>query len=131
MRSIQFRGKRLGNGEWVYGNLVEKAFDGTSKTVDIGIQKSGYYPIEVDPATVGQFTGLRDKNGKEIYEGDICSLVDFDHNKRIEEIVYIAGSFCLGRCISLRQTQTDNYKYVGDSIEVIGNIHENPELITA
>jgi len=66
MRQIKFRGKRLNNGEWVEGWLVEMF--GAPHILDKN-NPTDAYPI--DPATVGQFTGLLDKNGSEIYEGDI------------------------------------------------------------
>lgn len=64
MREIKFRGKRLDNGKWVYGYLADENYINDINTFDLS-------SIEVDSDTVGQYTGLNDANGKEIYEGDI------------------------------------------------------------
>lgn len=53
MREIKFRGKRINNGEWIKGDLVHNAFNGTSGIIAVGIQKNMCYPVEVDPKTVG------------------------------------------------------------------------------
>lgn len=70
MRTIKFRGKRIDNGEWVYGDLVHDAFDGYDKTIPVGIQKPKCYAVEVHPETVGFISPYTDKNGTKCYEGD-------------------------------------------------------------
>lgn len=67
-REIKFRGKQIDNGEWVYGYLADEDYINDINSIDLS-------SIEVDRDTIGQFTGLLDKNGKEIYEGDIVERI--------------------------------------------------------
>lgn len=123
MREIKFRGKVLDEpNEWVYGYLdyentiyQDKETENT-KCCGIGIFK-------IDNETVGQYTGLKDKNRKEIYEGDIVQAIYYG-KKVIGSINYWLGCFILeNSCVS------DNQLFVFDHVEVIGNIYDNPELI--
>ena len=121
MRTIKFRGKRIDNGEWIYGSYVPHYnFFGIIK--DEMVDENGNL-FEVAPSTVGQYTGLKDKNGKEIYEDDIL----LDESGAYAVVYYSMGSFCVdfGEGFDLQ--------YFTDSIHeicyVAGNIHDNPELL--
>ena len=121
MREIKFRGKRLDNGEWLYGSLV--ILNGRYFIFDDANRH------EVDPTTVGEFTGLKDKNGKEIYEGDVMEIPETDFNAEIigrvlfeEDAYYIIplrGGHLWGLHWSLRKHDA----------KIIGNIHDNLELL--
>ena len=87
MREIKFRGKRIDNGEWVYGNYIKVTPYEDNGGHRICSQDS-WDMFEVDPETVGQFTDLKDKNGKEIYEGDIL-----DHLAYADVVVFKKGMF--------------------------------------
>lgn len=125
MREIKFRGKRLDNGEWLYGSLLVSHFKDDKKERYFITQFSGNYTFEheVDPATVGQYTGLKDKNGREIYEEDIF----FDESGVYAVVCYSMGTFCVdfGEGFDL-QYFTDGIHEICD---VVGNIHDNPELL--
>lgn len=126
-RIIKFRGKRLDNGEWVYGYFY------TIQEIEHYILQPcalGVLHTEVIPKTVGQFTGLLDKNGKEIYEGDILHTITFGFNP--EEftaiILYRNCRFQLSNGRNLFYFGQSDLTRMDDTI-VIGNIHDNPDLI--
>ena len=117
MRTIKFRGIRSGDGEWIYGYY---------RCINWEIDKPTYQIINgnsfftVIPESVGQFTGLQDSKGKDIYEGDICKTLTNRLPQVIDMIVFIDGCFVLNGGIPIN---------VNKLIEIIGNIHENPELL--
>ena len=130
MREILFRGKRIDNGEWVFGNFIEDKWgDDNGNTVYAILQDRGapdiaelWTPVRVISETVGEYTGLTDKNGKRIFEGDILSgggdayKVIFDEGVfQIENSHYITGVY-----VAIHMDKID---------EVIGTIYDNPELL--
>jgi len=127
MREIRFRGKQWDNCEWVYGYLMDwagrpligvyKALGGEATAKDCLLWN--YRPV--DPATVGQFTGLRDRNGTEIYEGDIVQ----DELGEVFLVEYVRFGYVLKQI----GEPWCRFPYEYDEYEVIGNIHDNPELL--
>ena len=131
MREIKFRGKRIDNGEWVYGGYSFCEKDNTHWITVMGLDHISHigWHQEVVPETVGQFTGLLDGNGKEIYEGDILKNVlniMVDHEPF--EIVFDNDMGCW--CWADAEGNIDPfYSSIAKNSVVIGNIHDNPELI--
>ena len=138
MKTIKFRGKRknwnpdYGQPEWKFGNLLNNTSIG-----EVGYDMDNYEYSLVIPETIGQFTGLTDKNGNEIFEGDIIRSV-FSHNKTHQEIIGIIEWDSCNPCFVI------HYKWQGDGHdcyeydfvqcglrknEIIGNIHDSPELL--
>lgn len=125
MREIKFRGKRLDNGEWLYGSLV--ILNGRYFIFDDANRH------EVDPTTVGEYTGLKDRKGIAIYEGDVIRSPLSEDKTRPHRIFYHTGNAAfMGALIDrkelcyLRLDQDWIYKF---GKEVIGNIHDNLELL--
>ena len=115
MREILFRGKSLDSGEWIEGNYS------IMLSGRVAIQPIGrIVTYEVLPTTVGQFTGLLDKNGKKIFEGDIVK-----YENKIYEIKYLEkyARFAPSNEHSVFMVCAFNH------LEVVGNIHDNPELL--
>ena len=145
IREILFRGRRVDNGQWVYGTPFQEYSDFWGEWEWIiqtkhPLTNVPYMRLQIDRKTVGQFTGLTDKNGKKIFEGDILKFTDenadYEWIGRVEfgnpnaeynwgfQLVYIKGT----------KANTDilcwfDMEETGAYAEVIGNIHDNPELL--
>lgn len=129
MSDIVFRGKLIDNGEWVEGWFCEAPFGRWPLRPSIIPAEKGrrgcFVHLEVDPETVGQYTGLLDKNGKKIFEGDVIVInghddfriyVAFDRNEWVGK----SKRYPYYRC---------HLDFGRESYEVIGNIHDNPKLL--
>lgn len=122
MREILFRGKRLDNGEWIYGSLLN--FGGEYEISDCNTVDYSRY--EVDPSTVGQYTGMQDIGGEKIFEGDVvnvlfgatCSVLMMVHQYR--------GAWCITEIDGDTET---NHLLSDYMVRIHTNIHDNPELL--
>lgn len=143
-REILFRGKRIDNGEWVYGYFTYNCVDHLHiARIERSTGNEYGEPVDyitVDETTVGQFTGLTDKNDNKIFEGDIITLYD-ENNEPIGNyfIEFYKGAYCYAQyvCgkkyysrINAEQRDEDGEIFATYIFEVVGNIYDNPELLT-
>lgn len=142
MREIIFRAK-LFSGDWVYGNFIHsKRFEGCGNEYRIHNIETGL-EIDVIPDTVGQFTGLTDVYGKQIFEGDLVKIKSHkDYENEVFQVGFENGSFYLKSCNHAGFVTIGKYAYdafwndtiddideINTLFEVVGNIHDNPELM--
>lgn len=137
MRPIEFRGKITGSQQveqikngWIYGGFFENKI--ISRNMNERSSYLGFYSeVEIIPETVGQYIGLKDKNSKKIFEGDIVEIIEIDAygsldwNRVKGKVIFLEGAWLV----------TDNRSFAiplwseANEIKVIGNIYENPDLL--
>ncbi len=125
------KAKRTDNDEWVIGGLVRYGFTGREKYYIVPSYASDLYALKIDPSTICWCTGLKDKNGKLIWENDVC-----DRKEEYPEIVkYNNGDWTLDYSYSKDRESGYCYCNLGfyvlerKCVEVIGNVFDNPELL--
>lgn len=131
-REILFRGKSIGTDEWLYGNLFNYGLTAPSNVPCISVcvptsWKEAYNLYAVHPDTIGQYTGLKDKNGKKIFEGDIVIIGE----KLKAKVINYDGAFRMQSEFSPTPIDTTDMGYMMRefSVRIIGNIHDNLGLI--
>lgn len=135
MREILFRGKRVDNGEWVYGfynrcearlTYTEEHYKNNPRSWIQTVENEGFAGqlFHVDTDTVGQYSGLKDANDVKIYEGDIIKTIDYFGEQRLFLVCFDNGMF-LADTSALRSWINPIF-----ALEVVGNIHDNPDMLT-
>ena len=125
MREIKFRGLSIGSKEWIYGYLERSTHWQTKKEI-LMIQHSLIESTQINPDTVGQLTGLKDKNSKDIYDGDILKHKPEGGIVAVENVIKV---IFIDGCFKCNSTFIELYKiYDLKNWEIIGNIHKSASL---
>ncbi len=129
MREILFRGKRIDNGEWVYGDLLTQRYFENRYFILPEWGEDEMYLFEVDYETVGQYTGLTDKNGTKIFEGDVVKFTDKLDGELIGEIFYDSEMLDWRVYVPILRTVYFLANSRKGKCEVIGNKWDNADLL--
>lgn len=132
MRNFKFRGKMKVRNKWIYGDIAHVQGELCIQT-DVSEENKHTIGWNVIPESIGQFTGLRDKNGKEIYEGDIIQTNDSEGNQILHEVYYLESEARFATKLIGYENLNEGsltQKWINElDFEVIGNIFDNPELL--
>lgn len=155
MREILYRAKRLADGKWIYGYYFEQDMPDGKRSYIRTLQTDRFgTDFSVDPATVGEYTGLQDKNGNKIFEGDIINIetygnlainAGFEHNEALQlsyndcrgrllgqwysEVVYKECAFLVGDDFLCEFADDPRITYPYFELCVCGNINDNPDML--
>lgn len=129
MREIIFRGKRKDNGEWIVGYYYKSFNPVTRSGLPLlhTISDLAPFSAEIDPETLGQFSGLRDRKGRAIFEGDILKCKGSEHIEGVLVAENWNCSCCDGVFGFAIKGNGDLRNF--DICDIVGNIHDNPELL--
>ena len=128
-REIKFRGKDLETGEWVYGSLLQWKDGDATICANESENNNVLIKHDVNSDTVGQHTGLKDRNGKEIYEGDIALMDYSDFNTGKDGKIYAVVRWIDDLAAFVWDAGLNYYADMRNDVEICGNIHDNPELL--
>lgn len=141
-REILFRGKSLDDNQWIYGNLIRR--EGNSPVVETSDSYICYYiseidfdgrTIEVDSGTIGQYIGIKDKDGNKIFEGDVVQYDDRPYNAYasliIGEVKHWRDNWIIDECNGIFPSKFPIFSddFVEKKSTVLGNIFDNPEMV--
>lgn len=137
MRTILYRGKKIDNGEWTYGFYFERSIEGQKHSyIKYQTPDEGFVTDEVDADTVGQYTGIRDDQGLQIFEGDIIEVCYYDDMTCVTEVRAYGNTLCVdveGEDYNFTAVDfaVENWREDGCELKVLKNIYDREKDIDA